>query len=147
MTLKFLKITKNLKKQHKMTKKIHHKITIFEACTPYPRLIYWIASSISQGKKDDMSSKSEPCVVTYKIIVGREISFSLIKIACGKQKTIQKKKWMARPGLPNNKHRFTVSSDRYSTNYSNWSSSEQKLSHLQQGPRKLDVRICVRDKS
>ena len=37
---------------------MHYKITIFGACTPYPRLIYWIASSISRGKKDDMSSKS-----------------------------------------------------------------------------------------
>ena len=41
-----------------MTKKIDYKITIFGACAPYPRLIYWIASSISQGKKDDMSSIS-----------------------------------------------------------------------------------------
>ena len=37
---------------------MHYKITIFGACAPYPRLIYWIVSSISQGKKDDMSSKS-----------------------------------------------------------------------------------------
>ena len=36
--------------------KMHYKITIFGAWAPYPRLIYWIASSISQGKKDDMSS-------------------------------------------------------------------------------------------
>ena len=34
--------------------------TIFGACAPYPRLIYWIASSISQGKKDDVSSISRP---------------------------------------------------------------------------------------
>ena len=40
--------------------KMHYKITIFVACAPNPRLWYWIASSISQGKKDDMSSKSEP---------------------------------------------------------------------------------------
>ena len=33
---------------------------IFGAYVPYPRLIYRIASSISQGKKDDMSSKSGP---------------------------------------------------------------------------------------
>ena len=37
-----------------------YKITIFGACAPYPRLIYWIASSILQGKEDDMSSKSGP---------------------------------------------------------------------------------------
>ena len=37
---------------------MHYKITIFGACAPYPRLIYWISSSVSQGKKDDMSSKS-----------------------------------------------------------------------------------------
>ena len=37
---------------------MQYKITIFGACAPYPRLLYWIASSISQGKKDDMSSKS-----------------------------------------------------------------------------------------
>ena len=37
---------------------MHYKITIFGAYAPYPRLIYWIASSILQGKKDDMSSKS-----------------------------------------------------------------------------------------
>ena len=37
---------------------MHYKITIFGACAPYPRLIYRIVSSISQGKKDDMSSKS-----------------------------------------------------------------------------------------
>ena len=51
-------------KQQKMAEKMHHKmrhkITIFEACAPYPRLIYWIASSISQEKKDDMSSKPGP---------------------------------------------------------------------------------------
>jgi hypothetical protein len=48
--------------------KIHHKITIFGACAPYPRLIYCIASSISQGKKDDMSSKSGPCLsLMFKI--------------------------------------------------------------------------------
>ena len=41
---------------------MHYKIdlTIFGTCAPYPRLIYWIASSISQGKKDDMSPKSGP---------------------------------------------------------------------------------------
>ena len=39
---------------------MHYKITIFGACAPYPRLIYWIALSISQGEKDDMSSKSGP---------------------------------------------------------------------------------------
>ena len=30
---------------------MHYKITIFGACAPYP---YWIALSISQGKKDDV---------------------------------------------------------------------------------------------
>ena len=35
-------------------RKIHYKITIFGAFAPYPRIIYWIASSISQGKKDDI---------------------------------------------------------------------------------------------
>ena len=30
-------------------RKMHYKITIFGACAPYPRLIYWIPSSISQG--------------------------------------------------------------------------------------------------
>ena len=54
------KITKKkdlkLKKQKKKNdEKMHYKITIFGACAPYPRLIYRIASSISQGKKDDMS--------------------------------------------------------------------------------------------
>ena len=39
---------------------MHYKITIFVACAPYPRLIYWIASSISQGKKYDMSSNPGP---------------------------------------------------------------------------------------
>jgi hypothetical protein len=28
---------------------MHYKITTFGGCAPYPRLIYWIASSISQG--------------------------------------------------------------------------------------------------
>ena len=41
-------------------KKMHYKITIFGASAPYPRLINWISSSISQGKKDDMSSKFGP---------------------------------------------------------------------------------------
>ena len=40
---------------------MHYKITIFGASAPYPRLIYWIASSISQGKKDNMSTKFGPC--------------------------------------------------------------------------------------
>ena len=35
---------------------MHYKITIFGACAPYPSSIYCIASPISQGKKDDMSS-------------------------------------------------------------------------------------------
>ena len=35
--------------------------TIFGACVPNPRLIYWTASPILQGKKDDMSSKYGPC--------------------------------------------------------------------------------------
>ena len=30
---------------------MHYKITIFGACAPYPRLIYWITLSILQGKK------------------------------------------------------------------------------------------------
>ena len=50
---------KNLKPTQNY-EKMHYEITIFGACAPYPRLIYWIASSISQGKKDDMSSKSGP---------------------------------------------------------------------------------------
>ena len=52
---KITKITLNLKIK-KMTTKLHGKITIFGACVLYPRLIYLIASSISQGKKDEMSS-------------------------------------------------------------------------------------------
>ena len=35
----------------------YYKITIFGACAPYSRLIYWTASSISQEKKDGMSLK------------------------------------------------------------------------------------------
>ena len=49
--------------------KMHYKITIFGACTPYPRLIYWIATSISQGKKDDMSSKSRPWLLQFQCFI------------------------------------------------------------------------------
>ena len=38
MTLKLQKLPK-CQKQHKMSKKIHYKITIFGAYAPYPRLI------------------------------------------------------------------------------------------------------------
>ena len=60
MTLKLQKWPKNnnKKKQTQNDEKIHYKITTFGACAPHPRLIYWIASSKSEGKKDDMSSKS-----------------------------------------------------------------------------------------
>ena len=60
MTLKLQKWPKT-SKQHKMKKKMHYEITIFGAYAPSPRLIYWIVSSIPQGKKDDISSKSGPC--------------------------------------------------------------------------------------
>ena len=42
---------------------MHYKITIFGACAPYPRLIYWIVSSISQGKKDDIVIKIRTLVI------------------------------------------------------------------------------------
>ena len=54
---KITKMTKNLKTTQNHEKKCQ-KMTIFGACAPYPRLIYWIAPSISQGKKDDISSNS-----------------------------------------------------------------------------------------
>ena len=38
---------------------MHYKITIFGACPPYATIIYWIASPISQGKKDDRSSGND----------------------------------------------------------------------------------------
>ena len=56
---KITKLTKNLQKTQN-DEKMHYKITIFRAYAPYPRLIYWIALSISQGKKNDMLSKSRP---------------------------------------------------------------------------------------
>ena len=56
-----LKFKKDLKlKNNRKWQKMHYKVTIFGTCAPYPRLIYWIASSILQVKKDDMSSKSGP---------------------------------------------------------------------------------------
>ena len=51
---KITKMTKNLKTTQN-DEKMHYKITNFGTCAPYQRLIYWIESSISQGKKDDMS--------------------------------------------------------------------------------------------
>ena len=54
-------MTKNVKTTQN-DENMHYKITIFGTCAPYPRLIYWIASCISQGNKDDMSSKSGPCL-------------------------------------------------------------------------------------
>ena len=56
---KITKMTKNVKTTQN-DENMHYKITIFGACAPYQRLIYWFASSISEGKKDDMSSKSGP---------------------------------------------------------------------------------------
>ena len=52
-------------KQNK--EKIHYKITIFEASTPYSRLINWIESSILQGKKDDMSWKCGPWLLLARL--------------------------------------------------------------------------------
>ena len=46
---------------------MQYKTTIFGACAPYPRLIYWIVSSSLQGKKDDMSSKSGPYSSEYSL--------------------------------------------------------------------------------
>ena len=40
--------------------KMDYKLTIVWAVAPYPRIIYWIESSISQGNKDDLSSESMP---------------------------------------------------------------------------------------
>ena len=45
-----IKITEKVKTTRN-DEKNHYKITIFWAYAPYPRLMYWIASSISQGKK------------------------------------------------------------------------------------------------
>ena len=47
--------------------KMHYKIAIFGACAPYPRLIYWIASSISQGKKNDMTCHQNPGPDNYLV--------------------------------------------------------------------------------
>ena len=56
---KISKTTWNLKTQN--DEKMHYKIIIFGACAPYPTLLNWIATSISQGKGDDMFSNSGPC--------------------------------------------------------------------------------------
>ena len=50
MTLKTQKMIYNLKTTQN-GQKMHYKITIFGVCAPYPRLIYCIASSISQERK------------------------------------------------------------------------------------------------
>ena len=42
MTLKLQNWPRNLKTTHN-DEKMHYKITIFGACAPNPRLIYWIA--------------------------------------------------------------------------------------------------------
>ena len=55
---------------------MYYKITIFEACAPYPRLIYWIASSISQTKKDDMSSKSGLWWLVFKMQKGANMTIT-----------------------------------------------------------------------
>ena len=71
--LKLQKLPKN--KKNTKWLKMHYKLTIFGAWAPYPRLIYCIASSISQGKKDDMSSKSGPCsshtiqIISFMILI------------------------------------------------------------------------------
>ena len=54
---KITKMTYNLKTTQ--NEKMHCKVTIFGACAPYPRLIYWIAPSMLQGKEDDTSWKCE----------------------------------------------------------------------------------------
>ena len=73
--VKITKMNSNLKTTQN-DGKINYKISIFGACAPYSRLIYWIASSISLGKKDDMSSKSGPwllqingTIIIYYIII------------------------------------------------------------------------------
>ena len=71
---------------------MHYKITIFGACAPYPRLIYWIASSILQGKKDDVIKIWAMVIINYypkrysfKImslfVTCKSIKFFIIKIA------------------------------------------------------------------
>ena len=83
MTLKLQKRPKNLKTTQN-GEKMHYKITIFGACAPYPRLIYWTASSISQGKKDDMSSKFRHCssLINYTTIHTYKHTIINIFLAC-----------------------------------------------------------------
>ena len=54
MTITLQKQPEIKKKKTQNDEKMHYKVTIFEACAPYSRLIYIIVSSISQGNKDYM---------------------------------------------------------------------------------------------
>ena len=71
---KITKMIYNLKTTQN-DEKMHYKITIFGACTPYPRLIYWIASSILQekchqnlGPGDHNLTKKDNSLYVYKTV-------------------------------------------------------------------------------
>ena len=51
-----------------MTKKMHYQITIFGVCSPYSKINILNSSSISQGKKDDMSSKFGPWLLLILLL-------------------------------------------------------------------------------
>ena len=73
---RLLNYKNNLKlKNTQNDEKMHIKIIIW-TCTPYSRLVYWIELSISQGKKDDMSSKSRPWSLSHSFYIKRVISDS-----------------------------------------------------------------------
>ena len=65
---------------------MYYKITSFGACAPYPRLIYWIASSTSQGKKDDihenpgLDNKSHTYNRAGKIIVSCILMYIFVEV-------------------------------------------------------------------
>ena len=62
--LKLQKLPKTYKQQK--TTKMHYEITIFGSCAPYPRLIYWIASSILPGKKMTYHQISSPDISNFQ---------------------------------------------------------------------------------
>ena len=78
-------------RNNKKWRKMHYKITILGACAPYPRLIYWIASSISQWKKRWHIIKIRTLIITNTICT--DLIYNMLKFHGKKFRLLSKKRF------------------------------------------------------